>query len=74
VLESPALATRLAQAFEEAAPRDAYELRLAADGHSVEWIENTPSGEVRYTSSPGIGPLRRIWIGFLSLLPIESLL
>jgi cardiolipin synthase C len=74
VLESQALATRLAQAFEEAVPRDAYEIRLAADGHSVEWIERTGSGQVTHTSTPGSGPLRQLWIGLLSILPIEWLL
>jgi cardiolipin synthase C len=74
VLESPALATRLAQAFDEAVPRDAYEIRLAADGRSVEWIERTGSGQVIHTSTPGSGPLRQLGIGLLSILPIEWLL
>ncbi|AMO25551.1 phospholipase D family protein [Ramlibacter tataouinensis] len=74
VLESPALATQLARAFDEAVPREAYEVRLAGDGRSLEWIERTASGEVKYTSSPGAGLLRRMWIGVLAILPIESLL
>ena len=72
VLESPALAGRLEDAFEGAIPRNAYELRL--EGGQVVWIERTDAGEVRHTSTPGVGALRSLWIGFLSVLPIEWLL
>ncbi len=74
VLESPELASRLAAAFDEEVPRNAYEVRIAADGRSLEWIERTPDGEVRHDSTPETGPLRTLWVGFLSLLPIEWLL
>ena len=72
VLESPALATQLTRAFAASVPRQAYEVKLE-DGQVV-WIEQTPSGPVKYTSTPGVGVLRSLWIGFLSLLPIEHLL
>ena len=68
VVESPALALRLSQALDRDLARNAYELRLA--GERLEWID----GEARYTSEPGTGWLRRAWVGFLSLLPIEWLL
>jgi putative cardiolipin synthase len=74
VLESPRLATQLAQAFDNELPRNAYEVRLSGDGQGLEWIERTDAGEVRYSSPPQAGPLRRLWIGFLSILPIEWLL
>ena len=74
VLESPTLATRLAQAFDDAIPRYAYEVRLMGDGQGLEWIERTDGGEVRHSSSPHAGALRRLWINFLSVLPIEWLL
>jgi len=48
--------------------RDAYEVRLA--GGRLEWLD----GEARHTSEPNAGMLRRVWIGFLSILPIEWLL
>ena len=70
VLESPALATRLSDALDAMRGRDAYEVRLSPDGRSLEWIE----GDVRHTSEPGVGWLRRTWVGFLSILPIEWLL
>jgi hypothetical protein len=36
----------------------------------LEWID----GEARHTSEPGAGLLQRLWINFLSILPIEWLL
>lgn len=72
VMESPVLATQLAQAFFREIPRDAYELRL--EGGQVAWLERTEAGVVRHARMPGVGALRRLWIGFLALLPIEWLL
>ena len=69
VVESSLLASRLASALDTGLPRDAYELRLAGNG-DLEWLE----GNVTHTSEPGAGPFKRLWIGFLSLLPIEWLL
>lgn len=72
VLESPAFAGRLSDAARDVFPRNAYALRL--EGENVVWIESTPAGEVRHGRTPGVGLLRNLWIGLLSLLPIESLL
>lgn len=69
VVESPALANRLSEAFNRDMASVAYEVRLLPQG-SLEWVEH----EVHCTSEPGAGLLRRLWIGFLSILPIEWLL
>jgi cardiolipin synthase C len=69
VVESPRLAARLSAGLDERLPEFAYEVRLSADG-SLEWIE----GDVRHSTEPGAGLLRRLWLGFLSILPIEWLL
>lgn len=69
VVESPALATRLSEAFDRDMPKVAYEVRLLPDG-GLEWID----GDLRHNSEPGAGVLKRLWIGFLSILPIEWLL
>ncbi|HEX6137727.1 MAG TPA: phospholipase D family protein [Casimicrobiaceae bacterium] len=74
VIESPTLAWRLATLFDVEVPKVAYALRIAADGHCPEWIERTPTGEVRYDVDPGSGVAQRIWIRFLSVLPIDWLL
>jgi putative cardiolipin synthase len=73
VLESAALAARLGALFDGPLARSAYELRLAANG-DLEWLERTAAGEVRHATTPETGALRRLWIAFLALLPIEWLL
>jgi len=73
LIESPALAGRLAQAFGAPFPLQAYEVR--AQGESgLEWIESTGSGKIRHDTEPETGLLRRLWIQFLSILPIDWLL
>jgi putative cardiolipin synthase len=74
VIESPTLASRLATEFDSRIPRDAYEVRLAADGRSLEWIDRQDDREIVYTTEPETGVMRRLWIDFLSILPIEWLL
>jgi cardiolipin synthase C len=69
VVESPALAARLSEALDRGMANVAYEVRLSSDG-GLEWVE----GDVRHASEPGAGVLKRLWIGFLSILPIEWLL
>jgi putative cardiolipin synthase len=68
VIESSRLAARLSETLDRELSRNAYELRLA--GGEIEWHD----GATRYTSEPNAGVLRRTWVGFLSLLPIEWLL
>jgi putative cardiolipin synthase len=70
VIDSPSLAARLSSALDSGLPRDAYEVRLAKDGRSLEWVAE---GKV-YGAEPGAGFFRSLWIGLLSLLPIEWLL
>jgi putative cardiolipin synthase len=72
VVESPRLAAQLSEGLDRDIRNVAYEVRLAGD--SVEWIERTADAERRYSSEPGAGALKRLWIDFLSILPIEWLL
>jgi cardiolipin synthase C len=74
LVESRQLAARLSDAFANHIPQRAYEVQLDASGNGLVWIERTAQGEVRYSSSPGTGLLRRIGAGMLGLLPIEWLL
>ena len=71
VIDSPALAQRLAAVF-DGVPKQAYQVHVAADGHCPEWIEHTPAGDTRYEVEPGTSAAQRGWIQFLELLPIES--
>ena len=52
----------------------AYEVRLMPDGRSLEWIEQTSSGEKRYDTDPGTSWFLRRKVDLLSILPIEWLL
>ena len=74
LIDSPALAERLANGFDSEVPRAAYEVRLDSDGRDLEWIELTRSGEARYATEPASGPFRRATVIFLSILPIEWML
>ncbi|HEY2817785.1 MAG TPA: phospholipase D family protein [Casimicrobiaceae bacterium] len=75
VINSPTLAQRLGQTFDTAVPLLAYEVRLAPDGQSLQWIERTASGETRYyETEPGASWLLRRGIDMLRVLPIEWLL
>ena len=74
VIDSPRLAQQLAEAFDRTIPRIAYEVRLGSDGHSLEWIERTPSGEVRHDTEPGTSWAKRTGVEMMSILPIEWLL
>src|SRR4029077_2537850 len=48
VLDNPVLAQGLTRFFEVEVPKIAYEVRLSPDGNSLQWIEQTASGEKRY--------------------------
>ncbi|MDR6539514.1 phospholipase D family protein [Variovorax soli] len=74
VIDSPSLARRLSVQIDEVVPTLAYEVRLSRQGGTMEWIERGPEGEMRYGSEPDTRGLRRLWVDFLSLLPIEWLL
>jgi putative cardiolipin synthase len=68
IVDSPALATRLSSMLDRDLAGIAYEVRLADD--RLEWRD----GDARFSSEPGAGFFRGLWIGFLSILPIEWML
>jgi putative cardiolipin synthase len=74
LIDSAELAGRLTQTFDKDIPQVAYEVRLAGDGGSLEWIDRTASGEKRYDSEPEVGLMRRGLVRFLSWLPIDWML
>ena len=73
LVRSASFATQLSDAFDTKLPSIAYRVRLEHDDH-LEWLELRDGKEIRYTHEPGVGFLRRAWVGFLSILPIEHLL
>jgi putative cardiolipin synthase len=74
LIESPALAERLATGFDKEIPNLAYEVRLGGDRRTLKWLEATPAGRTSYAAEPGSGRLRRAMVRMLCLLPIEWLL
>ena len=74
VIDSPKLARNLAEAFETSAPKVAYQVRLAADGLSLEWIERTASGDKVYSTEPDTTFFKRFGVQVISLFPIDWLL
>jgi putative cardiolipin synthase len=74
LIASPTLAGRLASFFDEAIPPMAYEVRARPEGGCIEWIERTAAGEIRHETEPETTFLRRVWVDFLGLLPIDWML
>jgi putative cardiolipin synthase len=74
LLQSPALAQSLQQAFVEKIPWVSYEVRLKAADGDLEWIEHRPEGDRYFGKEPETGFFRRFSVGFLKLLPIDWML
>jgi putative cardiolipin synthase len=68
VLESPVLASQLAQSLDASIASIAYEVRLTPDG--VEWVE----GDKVHRSEPGATAMQKLWASILSVLPIDWML
>ena len=73
VIESPSLARQIHSVFETTIPEDAYEPELS-DNSDMSWLERRGADSRRHVTEPGTGMLRRAWVSFLSILPIEWLL
>jgi putative cardiolipin synthase len=74
VIGNPVLAQGLTRFFDVEVPMLAYEVRLAADGNSLEWIERTASGEKHYDTEPETDWSARMRVEMLSILPIDWML
>ncbi|RSZ60637.1 phospholipase D family protein [Massilia atriviolacea] len=73
VIESPAMAARMARALREQVPARAYRVHLGPDG-ALYWTERVGETEIRHDTEPGTGFWKRAAVGLLSLLPIDWLL
>lgn len=73
VIDSPALAAGIEDAFTRHIPEQSYEVKLDAQGR-LYWLEPTPTGTVRHDTEPGTTWWQRAGVGLMSLLPIEWLL
>lgn len=73
VIDSEEMAQTLSQSFEHTIPLHAYTLQLH-DNDKLLWLRHDASGVHTLSSEPSSTFWKRLYIGFLSLLPIESLL
>ncbi|HAP24315.1 MAG TPA: hypothetical protein DCR74_01390 [Achromobacter sp.] len=73
VIDSPALARGVADAFEEELPRTAYRVKLDDMG-KLYWLEERDGQTVRFDREPGASLLQRATVWVASLLPLEPLL
>lgn len=73
VIESALMAQTISAAFDQGLREYAYELELA-DHNRLVWLAVDDMGSHRYDSEPGLSIWKRLYLGFLSLLPIEPLL
>jgi putative cardiolipin synthase len=77
MVESADIANDMADWFDENIDRVAFRLALetnSKDEQAIVWYHREDGVEERYTTEPFTGFWRRFGVGFLSLLPIESLL
>ncbi len=73
VIRSTVLAGRVARAFDDKIPGQAYEVQLTPKGE-LQWIERRPEGQIVHTTEPGTSGWRRFCVAVISLLPIDWLL
>jgi len=73
LIDSAALAQRIASSFETGIPERSYEVRLSDEGE-LYWIERHGQERVRHDTEPGTSFWQRAGVRFMSLLPIDWLL
>ena len=73
LIDSPALAQAMHQAFEHEVPARAYQVALDADG-KLYWLLRQGNAVQRYDTEPGTSWLSRLMVRLLALLPIDWLL
>ena len=73
IIESPAMAQTISDAFSSQIPQRSYEVKLNATG-DLEWIERRGGEQVLHTEEPGVSKWRALVVSVLSVLPIDWLL
>jgi cardiolipin synthase C len=74
VIESVKLAQVIDDLFRDRIPIDSYEVRLSEGRGGLLWIERREGRSIRHEREPGARLWQRLWVRFLSVLPIEWLL
>ena len=73
VIDSETMAQAMSAAFDHEIPDLAYRLELD-DRDRIVWLERGPGGTKTWTTEPAAPLWKRLYVDFLSLLPIEPLL
>jgi cardiolipin synthase C len=73
VIESPGLAQKISNVFDGNIPASTYEVKLNNEG-DLYWVEQQNGNIIRHDTEPQSSFWTRIWIWFLSVMPIEWLL
>jgi cardiolipin synthase C len=73
VIDSPAMAQFLADAFATSIPAQSYKVGVSEDGR-LQWEQRRGEDTIVFAAEPGAGLWKRMMVAALSLLPIEWLL
>jgi cardiolipin synthase C len=73
VIDSPALAQRIAHAFTSRIPARAYKVRVSHTG-ALRWVEQRDGKTLVHNEEPGTSFWQRLVVSVMSVLPIEGLL
>jgi len=73
IIESPAMAQTISDAFSSQIPERSYEVKLSTTDE-LEWIERRGGEKVVHTEEPGVSKWQTIVVSVLSVLPIDWLL
>jgi len=73
IIESPAMAQTISDAFSAQIPERSYQVQLSATG-DLEWIERRGSEQVAHAEEPGVSKWQTTLVSVLSVLPIDWLL
>jgi len=73
VIDSAAMAQRIAESFQTGIPQRSYEVRLSPEG-DLYWIERNGTEETRHDTEPNTGFFKRLAVRLISILPIDWML
>jgi putative cardiolipin synthase len=73
IIDSPAMAQSISDAFAQGIPIRAYEVRLSRAA-SLEWVEQGDGVDLVHQREPGTSVWQRLGVAVMSVLPIEWLL
>ena len=74
LIDSPELATEVADLFKSGAQASSYRLRLADGGERIEWLARNAEAEVTHADEPDLGLAQGLKLSLLGALVAEDLL